>query len=82
MKLDFVCLDVDQVIMEIGVILFVMYVNLDVIELQENVLEIVWLECMDFFVIGIVIIIVEMGVRRFWVFVMNVLVEKWEIFVI
>lgn len=82
MKLDFVCLDVDQVIMEIGVILFVMYVNLDVIELQENVLEIVWLESMDFFVIGIVIIIVEMGVRRFWVFVMNVLVEKWEIFVI
>lgn len=35
---------------------------------------------MDFPVIGIATIIVEMGVRRFRVFAMNVSAEKWEIF--
>lgn len=80
MKLDFVCLDADQAIMETGATSPAMHVNLDAIELQENVLEIVRSECMDFPVIGIATIIVEMGVWRFRVFAVNVSAEKWEIF--
>lgn len=80
MKLDFVCLDADQAIMETGATSPAMHVNLDAKELQENVLEIVRSESMDFPVIGIATIIVEMGVRRFRVFAMNVSAEKWETF--
>lgn len=35
MKLDFVCLDADQAIMETGATSPAMHVNLDAIELQE-----------------------------------------------
>lgn len=80
MILDFVCLDADQAIMETGATSPAMHVNLDAIELQESVLEIVRSECMDFPVIGIATIIVEMGARRFRVFAMNVSAEKWETF--